>query len=108
VAHSGASTRARLPVALDNILRARELSAPDRPPFTCTSSPQKKYRLLKESLIKVLAWAGSTYLDTCWCSPAFVSIASNWFPRGEARGRRDMRRSARNRACNTAKSTGIR
>ena len=33
VAHSGASTRARLPVALDNILRARELSAPDRPPY---------------------------------------------------------------------------
>jgi hypothetical protein len=85
VAHSGASILARLPVALDNILRARRLSAPDRRPLYAYKLTAKEISALKESLIKVLAWAGSTCLDTRWCSQAFVAIASNWFSswRGE-------------------------
>jgi hypothetical protein len=77
--NSGGSLHARLPVALDNILRARGLSVPDGRPLYAYKLTAEEIAALKEPLVKALGWAGSTCLDTRWCSQAFVAIASNWF-----------------------------
>ena len=83
--NSGGSVHARLPLALDNILRDRGISAPDGRPIYAYRLTADEIAALKEPLSKVLAWAGTNCLDTPWCSRAFVAIACNWFSswRGE-------------------------
>ena len=77
--NSGGSVHARLPLALDNILRDRGISAPDGRPIYAYRLTADEIAALKEPLSKVLAWAGTNCLDTPWCSRAFVAIACNWF-----------------------------
>lgn len=79
MASPGASAHARLPAALQKILRDRRLSAPNGSPLYAYRLTADEIASLKEPLTQVLAWAGSTCLDTRWCSQAFVAIASNWF-----------------------------
>jgi hypothetical protein len=79
VLSSGASVHARLPVVLDKMLRDRGLTAPDGGPLYAYRFTADEIAALKEPLTQVLTWAGSTCLDTTWCSRAFVAIASNWF-----------------------------
>jgi hypothetical protein len=83
--NSGASVHARLPVALDKILRDRGLAAPNGGPLYAYRFTADEITALKQPLTQALALAGSTCLDTPWCSRAFVAIACNWFSswRGE-------------------------
>jgi len=79
VLSSGASIHARLPVALDKILRDRGLAAPNGGPLYAYRFTADEIAALKEPLTHTLSLAGSTCLDTPWCSRAFVAIAANWF-----------------------------
>ncbi len=75
--NSGGSVHARLPIALDKILRDCGLSASNGRPLYTYRFTTAEIAALKEPLIKVLVRAGATCLDTRWCSQAFVAIASN-------------------------------
>ena len=77
--NSGAPVHARLPVALDKILRDRGLTAPSGGPLYAYRFTAGEIAALKEPLTQALAFAGSTCLDTNWCSRAFVAIACHWF-----------------------------
>ncbi len=77
--NSGAPVHARLPVALDKILRDRGLTAPNGGPLYAYRFTTDEIAALRESLTQALAFAGSTCLDTNWCSRAFVAIACHWF-----------------------------
>lgn len=70
---------ARLPTALEKILRDRGLSKPDGGPLYSYRFTADEITALKEPLAYVLARVGPTCLDTKWCSQAFVAIASTWF-----------------------------
>ena len=84
--NSGGSVHARLPLALDNILRDRGLSAPDGRPIYAYRLTADEIAALREPLRKVLARAGANCLDTPWCSRAFVAVACNWFSRWRGEG----------------------
>jgi hypothetical protein len=79
VANSGGSIHARLPAALETILRDRGLSAPTGGPLYAYRFTADEIAALKQPLTQALASAGSTCLDAAWCSRAFVAIACNWF-----------------------------
>jgi hypothetical protein len=79
VANSGGSVHARLPVALEKILRDRGLSTPTGGPLYAYRFTADEIAALKQPLTQALASAGSTCLDAAWCSRAFVAIACNWF-----------------------------
>jgi hypothetical protein len=72
------SVHARLPAALEKILRDRGLSEPHRGPLYTYRFTPDEIAVLKETLSQVFAQAGPTCLDTRWCARAFVVIASNW------------------------------
>lgn len=76
---SGASVHARLPAALEKILRDRGLSEPSGGPLYAYRFTAEEIAALKQPLTQVLARIGPTCLDTTWCSRAFVAIACNWF-----------------------------
>ena len=76
---SGESVHARLPIALDKILRDRGLAAPNGSPLYSYRFTADEIAALKQPLTRILALVGTTCLDTPWCSRAFVAIACNWF-----------------------------
>lgn len=76
--NSGASAHARLPAALEKILRDRGLSEPSGQPLYAYRLTPDEIAALKQALTRTLASRGSTCLDTQWCSRAFVAIACNW------------------------------
>ena len=77
--NSGRPGHARLPLALEKILRERGLSAPDGRPLYPYRLTADEIAALKDPLRWVLDRIGSTCLDTPWCSRAFVAFACNWF-----------------------------
>ena len=79
MANSGGSVHARLPLALDKILRDRGLAAPNGGPLYAYRFTADEIAALKQPLTQTLALAGTSCLDTPWCSRAFVAIACNWF-----------------------------
>jgi len=76
---TGTSVHARLPAALEKILRDRGLSEPHGGPLYTYRFTPDEIAVLKQRLIELLARVGATCLDTRWCAQAFVVIASNWF-----------------------------
>jgi hypothetical protein len=77
--NAGASVHARLPAALEKILRDRGFSEPHGGPLYTYRFTPDEIAALKQTLTQVLARAGPICLDTRWCARAFVVIASNWF-----------------------------
>ena len=94
MANSAGSVHARLPAALDKILRDRGLSAPDGGPLYAYRFTADEIAALKEPLTQVLAWAGTAVstrhgaLGHLSLSPA-IGLAA-----GEARESGVMPRSA--------------
>ena len=79
MANAGASVHARLSVVLEKILRDRGLSTPNGHALFAYRLTADEIAALKQPLSQVLAWMGSSCLETPWCSRAFVAIACNWF-----------------------------
>jgi hypothetical protein len=79
VTTTGAPIHARLPAALQQILRDRGLAEPNGRPLYSYRLTAAEIAALKEPLTQVLARVGPSCLETPWCARAFVAIACHWF-----------------------------
>lgn len=84
--NSAGSASARLPAALETILRVRGLTAPDGRPLYAYKLTPTEIAGLKEPLAYVFSRVGGSCLDTKWCSRAFVAIACDWIRRWKEGG----------------------
>jgi hypothetical protein len=77
VPKSGLPAYARVALGLENILRARGLTAPDGRPLYSYKLTSSEIAALRKALTEVFAQRGSPCLDSKWCSYAFVAVAGH-------------------------------